>query len=43
MSMALSKWRIEEAEMTFKDGEHLEHLGSYHGAINRFYYAASRS
>ena len=40
MSMDLSKWRIEKAEMTFKDGEQLEHLGSYHSAINRFYYAA---
>jgi len=40
MSMDLSKWRIEKAEMTFKDGEQLEQLGSYHSAINRFYYAA---
>ncbi len=40
MSMDLSKWRIEKAEITFKDGERLEHFGSYHSAINRFYYAA---
>ncbi|GAB6173682.1 HEPN domain-containing protein [Paradesulfitobacterium aromaticivorans] len=36
----LSKWRLEKAEVTFRDGEELERLGSYHSAINRYYYAA---
>jgi uncharacterized protein (UPF0332 family) len=36
----LSRWRIEKAEATFKDGEELERLGSYQSAINRYYYAA---
>ena len=40
MSRELSKWRIEKAEATFRDGEELERMGSYHGAINRYYYAA---
>lgn len=40
MSKELSKWRIEKAEATFRDGEELERMGSYHGAINRYYYAA---
>ncbi|GAB6173668.1 hypothetical protein JCM15765_31460 [Paradesulfitobacterium aromaticivorans] len=35
----LSKWRLEKAETTFRDGEELERLGSYHSAINRYYYA----
>lgn len=40
MSVDLSKWRLEKAKATFRDGEELESLGSYHSAINRYYYAA---
>ncbi|SDG20671.1 HEPN domain-containing protein [Desulfosporosinus hippei] len=40
MSKELSDWRLEKAEETFRDGEELEKLGSYHSAINRYYYAA---
>lgn len=40
MSMELSEWRLEKAKTTFQDGEELERLGSYHSAINRYYYAA---
>lgn len=40
MSIDLSKWRLEKAVTTFKDGEELERYGSYHSAINRYYYAA---
>lgn len=36
----LSKWRLEKAATTLRDGEELEHLGSYHSAINRYYYVA---
>jgi uncharacterized protein (UPF0332 family) len=40
MSKDLSKWRIQKAQITLTDGEQLEHTGSYHSAINRYYYAA---
>ncbi len=40
MSLSLSQWRLEKAEKTFIEGEQLLDLGSYSGAINRFYYAA---
>jgi len=38
--MSLSRWRLEKAENTFVEGDQLLKLGLYHGAINRFYYAA---
>lgn len=42
MSIELSRWRLEKAERTFREGEQLLEAGSYNGAINRFYcyYAA---
>jgi len=40
MSVDLSRWRLEKAEKTFVEGDQLLKLGLYHGAINRFYYAA---
>lgn len=40
MSIELSKWRLEKAERTFREGEGLQKIGSYNGAINRYYYAA---
>ncbi|SMB98655.1 Uncharacterized protein, contains HEPN domain, UPF0332 family [Thermanaeromonas toyohensis ToBE] len=40
MSIELSRWRLEKAERTFREGEQLLEVGSYNGAINRFYYAA---
>lgn len=40
MSLGLSKWRLEKAENTFLEGDQLLKLGSYNGAINRYYYAA---
>ena len=40
MSIDLCRWRLEKAERTFKEGEQLLDVGSYNGAINRFYYAA---
>jgi uncharacterized protein (UPF0332 family) len=40
MSIDLCRWRLEKAEITFKEGEQLLDAGSYNGAINRFYYAA---
>ncbi|BCV20466.1 HEPN domain-containing protein [Moorella sp. Hama-1] len=40
MSIDLCRWRLEKAERTFKEGEQLPKVGSYNGAINRFYYAA---
>lgn len=40
MSMDLSRWRLEKARNTFKEGEQLLEAGSYNGAVNRFYYAA---
>lgn len=40
MSIDLCRWRLEKAERTFKEGEQLSKVGSYNGAINRFYYAA---
>ncbi len=40
MSKDLSRWRLEKAENTFREGEELLGLGLYSGAINRFYYAA---
>ncbi len=40
MSIDLSRWRLEKAENTFIEGDQLLKLELYHGAINRFYYAA---
>ncbi|MBF7084421.1 HEPN domain-containing protein [Desulfallas sp. Bu1-1] len=40
MNLSLSRWRLEKAEQTFIEGDQLFKLGSYHGAINRYYYAA---
>ncbi|HHV62473.1 MAG TPA: HEPN domain-containing protein [Firmicutes bacterium] len=40
MSVNLCRWRLEKAEKTFIEGDQLLELGSYNGAINRFYYAA---
>ena len=40
MSIKLSRWRLEKAERTFQEGKQLLEAGFYHGAINRFYYAA---
>lgn len=40
MNEELSRWRLEKAKETFKDGERLLVSGSNQGAINRFYYAA---
>ncbi|WP_227762446.1 HEPN domain-containing protein [Zhaonella formicivorans] len=38
--MSLSKWRLEKAQNTYKEGQHLLEIGLYNGAVNRFYYAA---
>lgn len=40
MSSELSRWRLEKAEQTFREGKQLLEAGSCNGAINRFYYAA---
>ncbi|MBC7346665.1 MAG: HEPN domain-containing protein [Clostridia bacterium] len=40
MNSELSRWRLEKAEQTFREGKQLLEAGSYNGAINRFYYAA---